>query len=331
MRLIFFILFIPFFSLAQLRPPTQFSVSIKDALNGSEKAHAAKLLGSNWIRTDGVVMSTWSSGDNAYSRAQDSGLNVFVNFSWGNSPSAFQTDTAAYKTKFLEIVNNYDALPDAVCFEDEPGNGGFHTGSLLTYLNILKAMVPLCRSLGIKVITDGAVSDVGTEALIYKYYADNGMTSDSASFGRCLKNNNKPDILAGTFSEMLQVDTLLTGYRTIALTHVNMHIKLSRVDADTVYNTVFPSRLFKIFDWYIFKRTGKHPITNELAARNNASGAFMTDLIRSAREAKFYLVSFISNNNGDDAESPLIVSDVLQPAGTTLKNYLDQYYRRAIP
>jgi hypothetical protein len=330
MRLLI-LLFIPFFSLAQFRPPTQFSVSIKDALNGSEKAHEAKLLGSNWIRTDGITMSTWSSGDNAYKRAQDSGLKVMVNFSWGVSGSFFQTDTATYKTKFLEIVNNCPQLPDAVTFEDEPGNGSFHNGSLLTYLNILKAMVPLCRSLGIKVITDGAVSDVGVEALIYKYYSDNHMTSDSASFGRCLKNANKPSIIAGSFSEMLQVDTLLTGYRTIALTHVNMHIKLSRVDADTLLNTVFPSRLFKIFDWYIYKRTGKHPITNELAARNNASGAFMTDLIKSAREAKFYLVSFISNNNGDDAESPLIISNVLQPAGTTLKTYLDQYYRRAIP
>ena len=147
-KFLFLVLLIPVFASAQwgLRPPTIFSVSIKDAMNGSEKAHSVKLLGPNWTRTEGVTMSTWNSSDKAYSRAQDSGLKVFVNFSWGNSPSAFQTDTAAYKTKFLEIVNNYDDYPDAVCFEDEPANGGFHVGSLLTYLDILRAMVPLCRS-----------------------------------------------------------------------------------------------------------------------------------------------------------------------------------------
>ena len=169
------------------------------------------------------------------------------------------------------------------------------------------------------------------EALIYKYYSDNNMSSDSASFGRCLKNSNKPSIIAGTFSEMKQVDTLLTGYRTIALTYVNLHIKIPRVDADTIYNVVMPGNLFKLIDWYVFTRTNKHAVANEIAARYNTSSTFLLDIVRCVREARYPFVSFISNNNDDEAERPLIVDYILQTSGSAFKTYIDQYLRRPAP
>ena len=332
MKLLFIILLFPFFATAQcgLRPPSQFSTSVKDGtLNGQEKARSVKLLATPFTRPDGLIMSTWMNTDKEYKVAQDSGLFVMVNFNDSVSPSYFVSDTNYLKGMFVPIVDFYPTYPNMVVVGDEPGNAVFHVGSLLTYINEVRAITRSCDSLGIKLTADGSVSDIGVEALIYKYYSDNSMSADSANIGRALRNSLKPSILAGTNEEMLQTDTLLTGYATIAnLRYVNLHIKIPRVDSDSIFNTVIPSNLFKEFDKYIYMRTKKHAMTNEVAARFNTSSTFVQNILIAGREAHFPFVSTISNNNGDAAERPLIVNFIPQsPNGTGYKEFMNQYYR----
>jgi len=332
MKLLFIILFFPFFATAQwgLRPPSQFSTSVKDnTLNSQEKAHSVKLLATPWTRPDGLTMVTWVNTQKEYKIAQDSSLKVMVNFNDSVNPSYFVADTNYLKGLFVPIITFYPTFPNIVVVSDEPANATFHVGSLLTYINEVRAITRSSDSLGIKLTADGAVSDIGVEALIYKYYSDNHMTTDSANIGRALRNSLKPSILAGTNTEMLQVDTLLTGYATIAnLRYVNLHIKIPRVDSDSIYNTVIPSNLFQEFDKYIYMRTKKHAMTNEVAARFNTSSTFVQNILIAAREAHFPYISTISNNNGDAAERPLIVAQVVQsPNGTAYKSFMNAYYR----
>lgn len=304
---------------------TKFGMLVNGDMSTNDKVAIAKSLGVEYVR-NAIHMDDWTGSSAAYEKYVASDLKVILNVNYGHaytSPVPFPTNMVAYAATLNTILTKY---PDneLVVIENEETQKGYHSGPKNDYVRMLHTAAPIVHGKGSK-ITNGGIHPQGICYWVYQDYLDRSLT-DSANWWKSATFNSGmltglSNPLASINAYWREIDTLLTAYDTLDLDYVNMHYYEPMNGAgDGIHVT---ANAMHIMADYIFRRTGKHLITNE-TGQDNTNAALVTNMLTAYKDAHFdYCIWF--NGDGDPAMALNESNGILRSNGMAYKSFVNNY------
>jgi hypothetical protein len=260
-------------------------------------------LGTNYVR-DGQIVSNWSGRNVHYEDYINAGFHVLLNLNFlpQTTPQPFASDLTAYAAVIDNILTTYSGSrkPELIVIENEETNEGYHSGTMAEYLAELAAAIPVVHSHGLE-ITNGGIHPRGVCYWVWRDFVDRGMTTEAsdwmdATFNTPMRNAALTPGLNPTLDAYwTKIDDLLTGYTSLDIDYVNLHIYEPINDVGDGIVTI-PGCIQTMAD-YIRTRTGKPVMSNEWGVRTlNAS--LVTSMMQAFYDADFaYAIEFSGDSS----------------------------------
>ena len=281
----------------------------------TSQMNAAKNLGVNYVRQT-IVLSSWSGINTNVNTWQDNGYKIIMNINNDVVFTPFPTDLVSYEANFRSVLDVY--TPEAVVVENEelnePGNTStknplYHIGSIQDYINELTVAVRVCNQKHVQVTNGGLTSPIIQS--LHNYYLVNNKPDSAQWLGQQMHGVlDDPRTIS-------RVDSLLSAYKTLSLSFVNLHWYEPQKGLDHttgVLQTVIN---------YITQQTGKSVITNETGLKTD-NPAMVTDLMTQWNTAQVKYAIFIDSNGIDAGGAYPLTSSVgaLLNNGTAYRDFL---------
>ena len=282
------------------------------------KIKIAKELGVKYVR-EGVL--SWSGIDRNVESYQSNGFKIVYNISAnGQTGKDFSKDTTTFKKTVSDVLSKYSF--DVVAIENEEDNWGYHGRNTISYVNELKATIPVVHAKKIKV-TNGGIHDNQILILAYRYYNSKGLR-DSANLVLSFLNSGQqyaaqhPEKTDNKLvQKAAQTDSLLNYYKSLSLDYVNVHI-YAPIN-DIISDSIGICKSVKIVGDYIRMRTGKQVMSNELG-QHNTDPAIVNYMLSAFKQANYeYAIWF--DGDGYPAMALNEPDGSLRANGEAFKNY----------
>lgn len=255
---------------------------------------------------DAIVLQTWSGNNNHYRKLIEAGYKVALNLNWGgpvDGPVPFPTTLTTYLAKIASVLDTFSGgyAPEFVVLENEETNRTYHSGTMEDYLAMLEAAIPVVHSYGLKV-TNGGIHSQGVCYWVWRDLVDNGAPGEAEAwmaltFNAAMENAAlNPGSNAELDEYWAKIDTLLTGYTTLDIDWVNLHLyePLNGIGDGLV---TVPTAFERMRD-YVFNRTGKQVITNESGQENEDAG-LCTSMMQAFVDGSYeYCIWFSGDGDG---------------------------------
>ncbi len=235
--------------------------------------------------------------------------NVLLNFSTKKpQPMKFRTDLTTYQTDLKNTIASLTGMPAIAIIENEESNKGYYSGSAIDYINQLKAAIAVMHSYGIPV-TNGGITSVGLEYLVYQDYMNRGMTAEANDYKKRMHiavNN------ADTKDRASFISVLIANYATIDLDYVNFHWR-SQTSGDA-------QGLGETID-YLKRATGKKIITTEIGQYDH-DPATLTVTVQMCKNYNLPYLIWYSGQEEDRSYPLQFNNEALTATGTSYKSFI---------
>src|SRR4051812_39780110 len=313
-----------------LTTPTIFGAMAAGNYTIDEKENIYKKLRVNYIRYT-IVMDNWTGSDKGFERYRKDGYHIILNVNQHKQPTGsqgplpFAKDTVSYKQKLSQILNKYK--PDVLVIENEETNLQYHYGSMIEYINMLKAATTVAHARGIK-IADGGIHPRGICYFVWQQDIDEGFTSKANSWMNSTMNSQmqyaaqhpeKTDNEIRIYWNRL--DTLLKHFVNMKIDYVNIHIYEAINDVGTGKYTI-PGCIPTMAD-YVRQRTGKPVLSNE-CGQHNLYTTCVTSMMQAFVDGDYKYAIWFSGD-GTNAVSLTNSDGTLRPSGVAFQSFLSTY------
>ncbi|HYK45310.1 MAG TPA: T9SS type A sorting domain-containing protein [Parafilimonas sp.] len=277
------------------------------------KLISANNLGIKYVR-DAQLLSKWT-GTKSYNIDfwKTHKKKMLLNINNDSTPSAFPTDLVAYESKLRSFLNVYASSIQLAVIENEELNSSslqgnaYHLGSIQDYINELAVAVNVCQQIGVPVTNGGLTSPI--VASLRHYYIVNGK-QDSLVW--LVQNMNG----VSTDSTLwLRTDSLLSAYKVLPLSFVNLHWYEPAKDSTTTHGVL------QVVCNYITQQTGKKVITNETGVRTTDS-SFVTMLLQQWHTIGVAYCMFYDGTGSFGAQALTSPTADLLPTGVAFRNFV---------
>jgi hypothetical protein len=296
----------------------------------AEKESIYKNLGVNYIRYT-IVLDSWTGSDRGFEKYTNDGYHIILNINEhlqpakGGNPLPFTKDTVAYKKKLAAVLNKYK--PEVVVIENEETNQIYHYGSMVDYINMLKAATTVAHARGIK-ISDGGIHPRAICYFIWQRYTQNSRIVQATTWmdstmdmqmQYAAKHPEKTDNTIRIYWN--RVDTLLNAFKDMNIDYVNLHIYEAINNVGTGYITI-PGCITTMAQ-YVRQRTGKPVMSNE-CGQHNSYPTCVTTMMQAFVDG-VYKYAIWYNGEGNHAVALINSDGTLRSNGEAFKTFMSTY------
>ena len=300
--------------------------------------NVAKSLSAAYVRQP-IILSQWTGTDAYQDAIIANGFKSVTNLNWGVpsiSPVPFLTSSqlSDYKATITQVINKYPS--ELFVIENEETNNNYHSGSVMQYVDMLKAAADVIHAKGLKLANAGLTYG-GLQILVWKDYLATGQTAKANDYAL---RSFSPDVYAALPSvpaaldvQAKKDDTLLNAYASLPLDYINFHwYGDTRQKDNGPYNAAIDTlhidtrSLTELVD-YLKRRTNKPIITNEIGEKYFSPG-YVTDILTATLTMGLpYVVWY--DGDGDapfNAKGLHAASGQLRAAGTAYRDFIKSHF-----
>jgi len=257
--------------------------ALVDARSSDDRITVTKKLGAECARV-AIFLKDFNGKSGMMDKCAKNGLKVLLNLNYAQvrnkKPNPFPKDMVTYKKLLQAVLSKYK--PEVAVIENEPTTAIFHSGPIEDYITMLKVAVDVCHANGVKV-ADGA---------IHVPYVQNIMNGGRLS------------------GKTLDVQKLITAYKTINLDYVNIH---TAGDGSS-----YPSGVLEKVADYVRGATGKPVMSNEFSV-HSTSTSLVTSMIKGFKAGN-YVYAVVRSGNSSSGAEPLHKGTNLLPNGIAFRD-----------